>query len=84
MSKKAILIVVVIGVFGLLTCLAFNIISKTKEKNQIAKQLEIIPEFKFLTLEQQSFTKSNLKITYRLFLFTLTASVIFANTKHKV
>lgn len=61
MRKKTILIIVVIGILGLLSYLGYNIISKTKEKIQIAKQLEIIPEFEFLTLEQKSFTKTNLK-----------------------
>ncbi len=61
MRKKSILIIVLIGVFGLLSYLGFNVISKAKEKNQIAKQLETIPDFEFLTLEQDSFTKTNLK-----------------------
>lgn len=61
MKKKTILLIVVICVLGLLSYLTYNIISKTKEKKQIAKQLEIIPEFEFLTIEQQPFTKANLK-----------------------
>lgn len=61
MRKKTILIIIVIAVLGVLTYLGFNVVSKAKEKNQIAKQLEVIPEFKFLTLEQQPFTKANLK-----------------------
>lgn len=60
MKKKTILIIVVIGVFSLLSYLGYNVISKFKEKNQIAKQLEVIPEFEFLTLEQKQFTKANL------------------------
>ncbi|WP_299520035.1 peroxiredoxin [Winogradskyella sp.] len=61
MHKKAILIVVVIAVLALLSYLGYNVISKTKEKSKIAKQLETIPEFEFLTLEQQPFSKANLK-----------------------
>ncbi|AUS06531.1 peroxiredoxin family protein [Pseudotamlana carrageenivorans] len=61
MRKKTILIVVTITILGLLSYLGYNIISKTKEKNQIAKQLEIVPEFEFLTLEQQPFNNANLK-----------------------
>lgn len=61
MRKKIILFVVIISVLGLLSYLGFNVISKAKEKNQIAKQLETIPEFEFLTLEQQPFTKADLK-----------------------
>ncbi|WP_336128007.1 peroxiredoxin family protein [Mesoflavibacter sp. CH_XMU1422-2] len=61
MRKKTILIIVAVTVLGLLSFLGYNVISKTKEKNQIAKQLEIIPEFEFLTLDQKPFTKANLK-----------------------
>lgn len=61
MRKKTILFIVMISLFGLLSYLGFNVISKAKEKNKIAKQLEIIPEFEFLTLEQKPFTKANLK-----------------------
>lgn len=61
MRKKTILIIVLIGVLGILSYLVYNVISKAEEKNQIAKQLEIIPKFEFLTLEQQPFTKANLK-----------------------
>lgn len=61
MRKKSILIIVLIGVFSLLSYLGYNVISKAKEKNQIARQLETIPEFKFLTLEQLPFSKVNLK-----------------------
>lgn len=60
MHKKTILITVLTAIIGLLTYLGYNVISKVKEKNQIAKQLEIIPEFEFITLEQQPFTKANL------------------------
>ncbi len=61
MHKKVILIIVLIGVFSLLSYLGYSVISKVKEKNQITKQLEIIPEFEFLTSEQKRFTKANLK-----------------------
>lgn len=61
MRKKIILFIVIISVLGLLTYLGFNVISKVKEKNKIAKQLKKIPEFEFLTLEQKPFTKVNLK-----------------------
>lgn len=61
MRKKTILIIAAITVLGLLSYLGYNIISKTKEKNQIAMHLEIVPEFEFLTLEQQPFNNTNLK-----------------------
>lgn len=61
MQKKSILLIVVFVALSLLSYLGYNVISKAKEKNQIAKQLEIIPEFEFLTLEQKPFTKANLR-----------------------
>lgn len=62
MSKKTILSIIAIGVVGLLSYLGYNIITKAKEKNQIAEQLQTIPEFEFLTLNQKPFTKANLKL----------------------
>lgn len=61
MNRKTILFIVIIGVLGLLCYLVYGVILKAKEKNKIAKQLELIPEFEILTLQQQSFTKDNLK-----------------------
>ena len=53
MNKRIILSLVVIGVLGLLSYLGFSIVSKTKAKNAIAKQLESIPEFELLTLDKK-------------------------------
>lgn len=61
MPKKIILTIAIIGILSLLTYLGYNIVSKTQEKNKVAKQLEIIPEFEFLTIEKETFTKANLK-----------------------
>lgn len=61
MQKKTILFLVLIGVLGLLSYLGYNVITKVKEKNQIAKQLQTIPNFEFLTLKQQSFNKASLQ-----------------------
>lgn len=61
MRKKILLFIVLLGVLGLLSYLGFNVVSKAKEKNQIAKKLEVIPEFAFLTLEQQPFSNIHLK-----------------------
>lgn len=60
MRKKTILFIVIIAVLGLLSYFGYNIITKAKEKNEIAQKQKTIPDFKFLTLEQQSFTKTNL------------------------
>ena len=61
MNKRKILFAVAFCVVSLLSYLGYKIISKAKEKNAIAKQLETIPPFSFQTLEQKPFTNSNLK-----------------------
>ena len=61
MNKRKILFVVIFGVISLLSYLGYNIISKSNEKNEIAKQLQTIPAFSFQTLDLKPFTNSNLK-----------------------
>ncbi|MDC1285385.1 peroxiredoxin family protein, partial [Flavobacteriaceae bacterium] len=61
MNKRKILFAVAFCVVSLLSYLGYKVISKAKEKNAIAKQLETIPPFSFQTLEQKPFTNSNLK-----------------------
>jgi len=61
MRKKSILIIIIFCVVSILSYLSFSVILKAKEKNQVAKQLEMIPEFEFLSLEKQLFTKTSLK-----------------------
>lgn len=63
MKKTRSLFIIIIGVLGLLSYLGYNVIIKAKEKNEIAKQIQTIPEFEFLTLKQQPFTKANLKLS---------------------
>ena len=41
---------IIIGIFSLLSYLGYNIITKSKEKNEITKQLQTIPKFKLKTL----------------------------------
>ena len=55
MQKKLILFIVIIGVLSLLSYLGYNIVTKAKEKNEIAKQLQTIPNFELLTLNQKHF-----------------------------
>ncbi|MBB3123342.1 thiol-disulfide isomerase/thioredoxin [Mesoflavibacter sabulilitoris] len=55
--KKAVAILLLV----LLAYLVYSVVIGIQEKNQIAKQLQTIPEFEFLTLEQQPFTKADLK-----------------------
>lgn len=62
MHKKSILIIVAIAVLGVLFYLGVNVILKVKEKNQIAKKLQTIPEFELLTLKQRPFNNANLKL----------------------
>lgn len=61
MNKRKILFVVVFSGVSLLFYLGYKVISKAKEKNAIAKQLQTIPTFSFQTLELKPFTNSNLK-----------------------
>lgn len=59
--RKKLLFLVIASVLSLLSFLGYNIITKVKEKNTITQKLQTIPEFEFLTLERQVFTKANLK-----------------------
>lgn len=61
MSKKNLLLVILIGVVGLLSYLSYKVISKTIEKNTITEQLKLIPEFEFTTLGNKKLSNSNLK-----------------------
>ena len=61
MQKKLILFIVIIGVLSLLSYLGYNIVTKAKEKNEIAKQLQTIPNFELLTLNQKPFINDNLE-----------------------
>ncbi|QMU64189.1 MAG: redoxin domain-containing protein [Flavobacteriaceae bacterium] len=61
MNKRKILFAVILVVVSLLSYLGYNIVTKSKEKNEIAKQLQTIPNFDFKTLDSISFTKKNLK-----------------------
>lgn len=58
MKKKKILIVIIVS---LIAYLSYNIITKAKEKNEIAKKIQTIPNFELQTLDSISFTNSNLK-----------------------
>ncbi|GAA0739156.1 peroxiredoxin family protein [Gaetbulibacter jejuensis] len=59
--KKAIKVILIVCVLGIVSFLGYKVTIGTQEKNEIAKQLQTIPEFEFLTLDQQPFTKANLK-----------------------
>lgn len=59
--KKAIKAIVIVCILGIVSFLSYKVAIGTQEKNEIAEQLETIPEFEFLTLEQQPFTKADLK-----------------------
>jgi cytochrome oxidase Cu insertion factor (SCO1/SenC/PrrC family) len=59
--KKRIKKVVLVFALALLSVLVYQVFIKAHEKNAIARQLQKIPEFEFLTLEQQPFTKANLQ-----------------------
>ena len=61
MKKKKVIIAIFVGIIYLLSYLGYNIITKAKEKNEIAKQLQTIPKFKLKTLDNLSFSNANLK-----------------------
>lgn len=60
--KKAIKVIVIACVLGIVSFLSYKVAIGTQEKNEIAKHLETIPKFEFLTLKQQPFTKASLKL----------------------
>jgi thiol-disulfide isomerase/thioredoxin len=61
MYRKRVLVIILTFAIGLLSYLCYNIISKVKEKNAIAEELHIIPEFEFETLDNSIFTNTNLR-----------------------
>lgn len=60
MRKKLFLFLVLIFVLGLLGYLSYNIATKTKEKKEIEQQLQILQKFEFTSLEDTSFTSSDI------------------------
>ncbi|WP_282069240.1 peroxiredoxin family protein [Olleya namhaensis] len=61
MQKKNILIIILIAIISLLSYLGYNIITKAKQKSDIVKQIQTIPEFALQTLDSIPFTNANLK-----------------------
>lgn len=61
MKKNKIGIIVIIIIVSLLSYLGYNIITKTKKKSKITKQIQTIPKFELETLDSISFTNQNLK-----------------------
>ena len=60
MDKKIILFIVVVIILSLLSYLGSSIVRKTKEKNIVEQQLQVIPNFELLTLDEKIFNNSNL------------------------
>lgn len=58
MKKKNIVIVIVVS---LLLYLSYSIITKVKEKNKTAKRIQTIPKFELKTLNNVSFSNTDLK-----------------------
>jgi len=70
MKKKTALILVIISIFSLLSYLSYSIITKTKQKSEIAKKLQTIPDFELKTLDNVSFSNANLKQnTFTIFIY---------------
>ncbi|MEM9680877.1 MAG: redoxin domain-containing protein [Bacteroidota bacterium] len=58
--RQFIKISIICIVLATLFYLCYNIILKSKEKTAIARQLQTIPKFEFLTLEENPFSNNNL------------------------
>lgn len=70
MNRKIILFIVVVSILSLLSYLGSSIVRKTKEKNIIEQQLQVIPKFELLTLDEKVFNNSSLKPNlYTLFIY---------------
>lgn len=61
MQKKKILLIVIIAIISLISYLSYNVITKAKQKSEIAKQIQTVPEFELQTLDNITFTNANLK-----------------------
>ena len=70
MNKKIILFICVVSILSLLSYLGSSIVRKTKEKNIIEQQLQVIPKFELLTLDEKVFNNSSLKPNlYTIFIY---------------
>ena len=63
-KKKIVLVSVILFVLCLLSYFGFNIVSKSIQKEQIAENLKVLPDFRFLDLDGSSFTNENLKFNH--------------------
>lgn len=61
LRKKKILFIIIIAIVSLLFYLGYNVVTKAKGKNEIAKQIQTIPQFKLQTLDSIPFSNTNLK-----------------------
>ncbi|TDQ27505.1 peroxiredoxin family protein [Tenacibaculum caenipelagi] len=61
MDKKKVLFIVIFGIVSILFYFSYSVITKSKEKDEIAKQIQTIPKFKLQTLDNNSFTNSKIK-----------------------
>ncbi|QTD38009.1 redoxin domain-containing protein [Polaribacter batillariae] len=61
MNKRKVLFIIILSIISLISYLGYNVISKAKEKSQIAKQIQTIPKFELQTLNSTSFSNTDLK-----------------------
>lgn len=59
MSKKIILIFVLLAISSLLLFLGYNIVTKTKKIKEIVTNTQTLPDFELLTLDNKKFTQSD-------------------------
>ncbi|WP_457617974.1 peroxiredoxin family protein [Lutibacter sp.] len=68
--KKYLRIIIVVVLVTTLGYLGYNITKKINYKNEVAERIKTIPEFSFLTLNNQVFTENGLtKNSYKLFVY---------------
>lgn len=62
MTKSILKLALLILVIGVISILVYKVISKTRERNAIANSIKTIPAFTFRALNNQQFTRENLKL----------------------
>ncbi|MEO8852730.1 MAG: redoxin domain-containing protein [Ginsengibacter sp.] len=61
--RKAVKIVIALLVFFIIGYFAYRIVNTIQSKNRIAENIATIPQFTFITIKHQTFTKQNISDT---------------------